>query len=767
VDSLFKSVEGRAVPSLPNRFGPDRAEFEIPKATQQSLVSRLWALIASVAVVTVMLLGGLAAIPTGTSASTPSGHEATNSAATAAPSSEPTTIATERAPASHPLADSRVSAATSSLNQGAGPARGMNADCSVTVGGMAVCGGPPSPGALSTGTAAAGTPVASDPPAGPHWYNVTANLTAHSSGNVPAVEFSGRMAYDPLLSEVVLFVGCGSTSCYENQTWVYNGTSWTNLTGTFTPAPSGRQGAGVAYDPSFGGVVLFGGENSIGQLLNDTWVFTATGWKNVTATVGHPVDVYGNPVSWAYGGMAWDPALGTMVIVDGCSASNCIEAWGQTWFLNTTGWTAAWGPATLTNLTYLEYSSLAYDAADGYLLSYGGYDFYEHTSSNDTFTMSSWGIWVNITNHDAGCVASVCYTPPARDSAGLTWDGQLNAILLVNGFNDTTTTWLNDSWTFSGGHWLPTVLSSVEAPATYCGTAEPALAEMSDNVAPFIIGGASLRGAACWSNEWVYEFPPQATLTVAPHPIDLGTAVTYTAGWVTDTGTGIVAGWNVSYGNGHYTSLRVAAGQNSSTAYGKAFPYAYSATGTFTANATWTDFFYIHANSPTVSQVVYPALVATIKTSATTITAGGTVTFSTAPTGGSGTYTYAWSFGDGTTSTAEGPPAHTYAKSGTYVVNLTVTDTAGGSVKDSVTITVNAASSGLSSTDTYLIIGGVVVVLAVIAALLLMRRRKKPSPAQPWQSGTPPAGAGAPPPGAGAEVPPGVGGSPPPPPPPS
>lgn len=57
---------------------------------------------------------------------------------------------------------------------------------------------------------------------------------------------------------------------------------------------------------------------------------------------------------------------------------------------------------------------------------------------------------------------------------------------------------------------------------------------------------------------------------------------------------------------------------------------------------------------------------------ATSVCAGGTTTFTNASTGGSGTKTYAWSFGDGSTSSAENP-THSYSAAGNYTVTLTTT----------------------------------------------------------------------------------------------
>jgi PKD repeat protein len=572
----------------------------------------------------------------------------------------------------------------------------------------------------------------------------------------------------------VMFADCPTpTQCPENQTWTYNGTAWTNLTGSLTLSPSAREGAGFDYDPQLGGVVLFGGSNGVNATFNDTWLFTATGWANITLTAGIPEPLGVPPAipGWAWGGMTWDPALNGIVIVDGCVTYSCNDVWGQTWLLTGGLWTyQGWGPATTTNGTYLGYNSVAYDAADGYLVAFGGLDYFADTSLNDTFTMNSSGVWVNITSHDAGCVASVCYTPQGRDSAAMTWDGQLGAVFLTGGFNETTAFWLNDSWTFAHGAWLPANLTAPTAPSGYCGVAEPAMPEWSDNIAPFIIGGNGLCGASAFTKEWVYEVPPQPSVRVSPNPVDVDLSTTVNAGWTVGTGSGIVAGWNVSFGDGIYDSparnhtLLSGLEINTSLAYSTAWPHSYATPGPFTVNVTWSDFFYISgkvSNSATVDA----ALAANITTSATSITAGGTVTFSTSPTGGSGTYTYAWEFGDGNTSTVEAPPAHTYPRAGSYTVNLTVTDGAGGDVKRSVTITVASApvhknKASVSPFETYLIVGIVVAVLVVLAVALLLRRRKPSGAPAPWQSGAPP------PAGATGGVPPGAGGSMPPPPPP-
>jgi PKD repeat protein len=688
--------------------------------------------------------------------------------------------------------------AVASINAGAARS-GAGATCSVSTDTAAVCGGSAPPlsahhdaglrensgssarARLLTSSPHATTPTS--PPVSPpastsQWFNVSANLTTASGGVIPQTGYGGRMAFDPLLDEVILFTGSsyGTDYPFENVTWAYNGITWTNLTASLTTAPSIRWYPGFDYDPAMGGIILVGGWGADDLGLNDTWLFTGT-WKNISATTGILRDATdgGGQNGFPLGeggiggsGAAWDPALHGFLLTDGCDDYYCDEAYALSWLLNSTGWwTISFGPGWGTdnpvpdyNGTWLGYTVMAWDAAEHYMVLFGGYDYYSELAQNYTYTYSG-GVytgsavlgayWDNITLSDSNCV-STCGTPAGRVDEAMTWDAQLGAIFMTGGYNYTPSEY-NDSWEFFDGYWYPLKPS---APATFDPVEGPAMAVNSTDIGVFMVGGWCSVTTTCNASEWVYETPPRVTLTEAPTTTDPGLAVTFTAGWVVGTGTGYAADFTVSTAGAHAGGPRATNGQNTSGAYSKAISYAYTTSGTLPATATWSDFFYIDGTSAAVSVTVNPALAATITASATTITSGNAVTFTTSPTGGSGTYTYHWSFGDGTTSTTEAPPAHTYAKAGTYVVNLTVTDSLGRSVNSTVTITVKSASTGFSlsgTTLTYLALG-IVALLVVIVAVVLLTRRKKPTSAQPWQGGAPPAGAGGPPSGAMGEAPP-------------
>jgi PKD repeat protein len=83
-----------------------------------------------------------------------------------------------------------------------------------------------------------------------------------------------------------------------------------------------------------------------------------------------------------------------------------------------------------------------------------------------------------------------------------------------------------------------------------------------------------------------------------------------------------------------------------------------------------------------------PTLVASASGTPTTILVGDTVSFTGSATGGTGSYSWYWDFDDGGTSTLQNP-THQFNTQGTFVVELTVTDTCSNTDTDTVTITVN------------------------------------------------------------------------------
>jgi hypothetical protein len=134
----------------------------------------------------------------------------------------------------------------------------------------------------------------------------------------PSSRSFSSMAFDSAREEVVLFGGQNNGGL-TTDTWVWNGTSWTDKTpGTSPPA---RVRGAMAFDAARGEVVLFGG-----WFKNDTWTWNGTTW-----TEESPTNV---PPSRLSSAMAYDP--NRQVVVLGLPGTNGNF---ETWEWNGSDWT--------------------------------------------------------------------------------------------------------------------------------------------------------------------------------------------------------------------------------------------------------------------------------------------------------------------------------------------------------------------------------------------------------------------------------------------
>jgi hypothetical protein len=85
-----------------------------------------------------------------------------------------------------------------------------------------------------------------------------------------------RLAYDPTSEQVVLFGG-RSSGRFLADTWVWDGSQWTELD---VAGPSPRGLHAMTYDVARSRLVLFGGFNG-SQNLNDTWEWDGSEWHCV------------------------------------------------------------------------------------------------------------------------------------------------------------------------------------------------------------------------------------------------------------------------------------------------------------------------------------------------------------------------------------------------------------------------------------------------------------------------------------------------------
>ncbi len=137
-----------------------------------------------------------------------------------------------------------------------------------------------------------------------------------SSPHPPARAF-GTSAYDAVRQETILFGGltAGGTTYYDD-TWVWDGSSWTQRTPT--TKPSTRAWSTMAADPASGSVILVGGiagatTTTGNTLLADVWFWDGSVWIESTSQ-GAPVPRFG-------AGMAEHPPSHSVVLFGGQDAN--------------------------------------------------------------------------------------------------------------------------------------------------------------------------------------------------------------------------------------------------------------------------------------------------------------------------------------------------------------------------------------------------------------------------------------------------------------
>jgi len=111
------------------------------------------------------------------------------------------------------------------------------------------------------------------------------NWTKKPAGILPPARDSQGMAYDAALGQVVMFGGTANAGFSDlNDTWVWNGVSWSQKFPATPPTP--RSATALSYDSVTDQIVLFGGfSRNTGTFLNDTWTFGARAAPNIGAVV--------------------------------------------------------------------------------------------------------------------------------------------------------------------------------------------------------------------------------------------------------------------------------------------------------------------------------------------------------------------------------------------------------------------------------------------------------------------------------------------------
>jgi PKD repeat protein len=395
-------------------------------------------------------------------------------------------------------------------------------------------------------------------------------------------------------------------------------------------APSPRYESAMTFDATDGYVLLFGGLTTTLSEPDDTWTYLNGTWTNITSTAcasGCPSPRFGM-------GMTYDPGDGYVVLFGGA------EYWSNTYYDDT--WTfsgGVWSQAALGCSPSIScpsaryYPSMTYDGADHYVMLFGGATA-TFISLDDVWSFVGGG-WT---------LGALTSKPESREAAGLAYDAKDGYVVLFGGIGGTSfppSKYFSDTWEYLGGSWTqlsPTTSPSGRGLINFQMAYDSALGQVllfggSTHVSPFSCDGATWTFTG---GQWTQQSPvvapsPRLGAMLSDDPAD-GTAVEF---------GGYVCGASPP-----------------------------------TASDTWTYY------------PGYPPLTATLSASPSATDIGHAVTFSSTVYGGGATFSIALRFDDGGSSTST-PVSHTYTAPGTYTAWLWANNTLGVSVTSTVTVRIN------------------------------------------------------------------------------
>ncbi len=554
---------------------------------------------------------------------------------------------------------------------------------------------------------------------GGHWTNET------NPHDAPPARVRASMDYDPNMGGVLLFGGYDGSDLAD--TWLFAGGHWTDVS-YVSLAPPARDGAMMAFDPEpdENGSVLFGGDSG-GSTLNDTWIWEGwSGWVKANSSLTPP------PLDG--GGLAYDPSTGYLLLYGGLDVCGflCFAFSNETWEFYSGEW---WPVAPPANPGARIGFVMAFDPTLGRIVLFGGGNF---SATFDDMWEFDGGSWFRLSpsalpsprldpesSSAPGPGAPMLFggQDPAGEELADTWvyeDAPGLSVLAppnaeVGAAVSVTVTPIRGSAPYNATIGFGDGASAaVSGPGPFLLThvyASTGTFGISVNVTDAV--GASVGLAAPIA---ISIGPgPSVLASASPAATDAGVPITLSA---SGSSTALPLSYAWSFGD-------------AATGTGASAPHTYAAAGAYNATVTLTDADGGSASSTVTVDVHARPRVDGISASPSP-SAGSPVSFAANLSGGTGPFSFSWRFGDGAHSGAAGA-SHVFLSAGTYTIELWANDSVGASSQGNVTIIVGpaapstgASSSGPSSVPGWFWVAlGALLAGAVVLAVLAIRRRPR------------------------------------------
>ena len=245
-----------------------------------------------------------------------------------------------------------------------------------------------------------------------------------------------KLAYDCARDRLVLYGGFDDSGRILNSdTWEWNGQSWSRVA---TDGPGPRASYALAYDEQRRRVILFGGLSSNGP-VNDTWGWDGVRWTKLADD---------GPSPRAETGAVYDPRIQSILIAGGftmnrTTAPNGQPGWsGRVYVRDTWAWDGERWRQVAQDGDARAYTSLVLDPISGDPLRIAGESDSAYNGDMSRFAENEWRT-----------VSGA--TVPARHGGAAALDTRRKRIVLFGGSAGSAqrSTALADLWEWDGRRW--------------------------------------------------------------------------------------------------------------------------------------------------------------------------------------------------------------------------------------------------------------------------------------------------------------------------
>jgi Galactose oxidase, central domain len=270
------------------------------------------------------------------------------------------------------------------------------------------------------------------------WTNVHPTVS-------PPFRAGQGLAFEPGSGLVIAYGGVPNQFANPvfNDTWAFDGSSWTQLFPVGNPGP--RLNVYLAQSPSIGRLVLFGGAFPVNVANGTTWEFDT---QTVTWTNKTPIGPNPSPRQLAH--LVYDSWRGRTVLFGGTNGPT-TTFYNDTWEWDGTSW-ANVSPAGQAP-SARAWHAMAFDSARGRTVLFGGYN---GQQLGDTWEWDGMS-WTRI---------AAPVSPSPRSSGAIAYDPATQRVVLFAGSHG----WpigLNDTWEYDGTTWTPVPVTGRVPPPQY------------------------------------------------------------------------------------------------------------------------------------------------------------------------------------------------------------------------------------------------------------------------------------------------------------